>query len=115
MTNFANRVAGLHNLATRRLGGELWVLAGSTPVYAVFVSRYQKVDFGDERFKNVDMTGVSINSTTPALRIPTSDIPEGLKRGDEAYAAVTDTMYYTVRSIEHDNDMTTIRLKYEAQ
>lgn len=115
MANFANRVAGLHSLATQRLGGALWVLADNDAVYAVFVSRYQKVDFGDERFKNVDMTGVSINSTTPALRLPTVDVPEGLKRGDEAYVEGTDGSYYTVKSIEHDNGMTTVRLKYEAE
>jgi len=113
MTNFANRVAGLHNLATRRLGGTYWILNDSTPIMAVFVSRYQKVNFGDERFKNVDMTGVGINSTTPALRLPTVDVPVGLKRNDEAYEQGTDT-YYTVVGVENDNEMTTVRLKYEA-
>lgn len=112
MADFANRVAGLRSLATSRLDGETWVLDG-TEVTARFTSRYEKVAFGDERFKNVDMTGVGINATGPVLRLPTVSLPEDIARGSEAYLLGGDD-YYSVVGVENNNGMTTIRIKNEA-
>lgn len=111
MSNFLSRVAKLNPLATRRLGGESWMLRGE-PVEVVYNSRYARVNFGDERFKNVDMTGVGINSTGPAITLPTNTVPEGLKRGDEVHKPGSSD-YFTVVSLEHDNGMTTIILRHD--
>ena len=112
MANFANRTAGLNSLAVSRLGGEDWELDGIA-VTAIYDARYKKVNFGDERYKNVDMTGVGIQSTGPALTIPTADLPEGFGRKSEAYR-VSDESIFVVASVEHDNGMTVVRLTREA-
>lgn len=113
MANFANRVAGLRSLATSRLDGTTWVLNG-TEVVARFISRYSGVAFGDERYKNVDMTGVGINSKLPVLRLPEVDFPEDFGRGDEAYDKADPDSTYVVVSVEKNNGMVTVRLKNEA-
>ena len=111
MADFAAKVASLNRLATLRLGGTTWELDG-VEVTAIYDARYKQVNFGDERYKNVDMTGVGINSTGPVLLLPTANIPEGVTKGSEAYN-VTDETYFKILSIENDNGMSYVRMKRE--
>lgn len=111
MTDFGTRVAGLNTLATSRLGGETWELAG-TSVTAIYDERYAKVNFGDDRYKNVDMSGVGINATAPVVKLPTEDVPYGLTRGDEAMRMAT-MEQFSIVSIEDDNGMSVVRLRSE--
>ena len=104
-------MAAFNDVAITRLGGEEWYLNG-VAVTAIYDARYAKVAFGDERFKNVDMTGVNINATGPCLRLPTEDVPIGTARGALAYRSSDDTTYQVV-SIEDDNGITTIRIRRE--
>lgn len=113
MADFNGRVARLDSLATARLGGTAWELDG-VAVTAVYNARHKPVNFGDERYKNVDMTGVGINSTGPALSLPTATVPYDFGRDSEAYR-VADGATFRVVSVEDDNGITYVRLRRETR
>ena len=112
MPNMASRTASLNRLAVSRLGGDTWELDG-VEVTAVYNARHTRVNFGDERFKNVDMTGVNINSTGPALTIPSDVLPYHVTKGSEAYNPTTKEVF-SVIEVEDNNGISYLRLKREA-
>lgn len=108
MVDFAKRTASIDSLAVRRFG-EDWNLDGVV-VKAIFDNRATQVKFGDERYKNADMTGVNITSTGPMLTMDESDTPAWLKRGSECFR-VSDIAAYTVVSIDRDNGIARVKLR----
>lgn len=111
MSDFVNRSASQLRLAVSRFG-EAFEVHGQR-VTAIYDARFNRVNFGDERYKNVDMTGVYMTSGSPAITLPESSLPFGVARGSDVLR-LTPGEKYTVLSIERDNGVAVVRLKREA-